>query len=125
MKLSSTDKEALEIVKTMLESNIADCPSLKLLCTKSGLNSNKLKRGFRIIYGLPPYSYLRILRMKEAQRLLLETELSVREIAWAVGFEQVNGFCKAFKRFSGERALQWRIKYFINIKANKVTNTHP
>lgn len=103
LKISSRDREALGSVKEMLEADLEATPSLLFLCRSSGLNADKLKRGFKIMCGLPPVSYHRRLKMKEAMRLLRETEMSVVEIGWAVGYEYAGNFIKAFRREFGVR----------------------
>lgn len=111
MKISSVDKEALASVKALLDSDLSTVPSIHRLCKQSGLNSDKLKKGFRIVYGCAPIAYQRQLRIKEAARLLLETEFSVQEIAWTIGFEQAPAFCKAFKKQYGVNALEWKSRH--------------
>ena len=56
-----------------------------------------LKKGFDVVYVTSVYSCLRNYRMQTAQKLLLETELSVAEIAHQVGYENPNKFSTAFK----------------------------
>ena len=113
MKITVQDKEALSKVKLILEENLADTPSIKVLCKRSGLNADKLKKGFRLLYGQAPYQFHLSLRMDEAKRLLITTELSIREIAWTIGYEQVSGFCKAFRKLSGMTALKWKEKMML------------
>ena len=110
LKITRQDKEALATVKVLLESNIDSAPSQKMLCKKSGLNANKLKKGFKILYGYPPYAFHVRLKMQEAQRLLQETEQPIIDIAWTIGYQRVSAFCKAFKKYSGMTALEWRLK---------------
>jgi transcriptional regulator GlxA family with amidase domain len=110
LKISAADKQALLTVKELLEKDITAKYSLKKLCKLSGLNADKLKKGFKILYGMPPLKFHWCMRMKEAQCLLKETEHTVAEIAYATGYEQPNSFCKAFRKFSGVTALEWRRK---------------
>jgi len=108
LKVSCLEKEALLKIKTLLEGNLSVMFTIKQLCKHSGLNSDKLKKGFRLLYGLPPGCYHRNLKMKQAQHLLQTTELPVCEIAWELGYEGVPGFCRAFKRYSAMNALAWK-----------------
>lgn len=108
LKISEADKEALLLVKEKLETDYSCRPTIKVLCKFSGLNSNKLKKGFKIIYGMAPYAFYLSLKMKEAQRLLRETEQTVSEIGWGIGYETPNSFCKAFRKHTGATPLEWR-----------------
>lgn len=108
LKVTSQDKEALLKIKRLLEGNLSVMFTIKQLCKYSGLNSDKLKKGFRILYGLPPGCFHRNLKMKQAQHLLQTTDLQVCEIAWELGYDGVPGFCRAFKRYSAINALAWK-----------------
>ena len=45
--------------------------------------------------------YIVSVRMKEAQRLLQETSLSIEKISWQIGYSNSHYFSTAFKRYSG------------------------
>jgi len=66
--------------------------------------SNAFKAAFRI----SPKQYIQGLRLVESQRLLARTELSVREIAEYVGFENENYFSEFFSAKVGISALKFR-----------------
>jgi AraC-like DNA-binding protein len=46
--------------------------------------------------------------MEKAKALLSETELSVSEIAFALGYADASNFCAGFKRMTGVTAGVWR-----------------
>ncbi len=52
--------------------------------------------------------YLLHLRINEAQKLLQETELSISEIAYRVGFENLSYFNRSFKRIAGKTPRYFR-----------------
>lgn len=108
VKLSVGDEEALARVKTLLEENLEEPPSLDELCRKSGLNADKLKKGFKLLYGLPPYAFHVQFKMEAAKKLLVDTEQSVNEIAWSLGYEHASNFCTEFKAATGKRPGSWR-----------------
>jgi AraC family transcriptional activator of pyochelin receptor len=108
VKLSVRDEEALGRVKALLEENLEEPPSLDQLCRKSGLNAEKLKKGFKQLYGLPPYAFHVQFKMEAAKKLLADTEQSVNEIAWSLGYEHASNFCEQFKKATGKRPGGWR-----------------
>ncbi|MGF7047027.1 AraC-like DNA-binding protein [Paenibacillus sp. DS2015] len=59
-----------------------------------------LSRIFKETTGFSYTYYLNLTRIKEAQRLLRETDLSISEIAWRSGFENFSHFGKMFKKTS-------------------------
>ena len=108
IKLSTADREALHAVYVLLESNLENAPAMRVLCRKSGLNCDKLKKGFKLLFGSAPHQYHRNLQLKEGQRLLIETEMTVSEIAYLLGYEQSSNFSTAFKKKLGISPLAVR-----------------
>jgi AraC-like DNA-binding protein len=100
IKLSETDKVALGLVKELLEET-GTSYTLVQLCRKSGLNADKLKKGFKLLFGLPPHRYHLEFKMELAKKLLRETELNISEIAFSLGFEEVSNFCAGFRKVVG------------------------
>jgi AraC-like DNA-binding protein/quercetin dioxygenase-like cupin family protein len=62
----------------------------------------------RRICGKSFNDYLNSLRIKEAERLLRETDESILAIAFTVGFEELSTFYRAFKRAAGTTPKQFR-----------------
>ncbi|MBR4867301.1 MAG: helix-turn-helix domain-containing protein [Clostridia bacterium] len=58
--------------------------------------------------GKPLHRYLLEVRLQKAVTLLLDTTLSVAEIARQVGFIDANHFSAAFHRWSGQRPTDYR-----------------
>ncbi len=63
---------------------------------------------FKKVFNISPKQYILNKRLVESQRLLLETELSVKEIACAVGFDNENYFSEFFSARVGIPALKFR-----------------
>ena len=103
IKLSINDKVALGKAKELVEESFEEMPSLQQLCRKTGLNVDKLKKGFKLLFGKPPYAYHCQLKMEQAKKLLLETDQTIYEIAWSLGYQHSSNFCIEFKRFWGCR----------------------
>jgi AraC-like DNA-binding protein len=58
--------------------------------------------------GLSFSDLLTKLRRDLANRYLAETELSISEIAWLLGYQEVGGFSHAFKRWTGRTPREIR-----------------
>jgi AraC-like DNA-binding protein len=63
---------------------------------------------FKSTFNISPKQYILNKRLEESQRLLLETNLSVKEIAYKVGFENENYFSEFFSAKTGIGALKFR-----------------
>lgn len=60
-----------------------------------------ISRCFKRHTGMTPVEYLHYVRMEEARRLLVGSNLSVREIGEAVGLPDCNYFIKLFRKMIG------------------------
>ncbi len=63
---------------------------------------------FKSTFNVSPKQYILNKRLTESQRLLLETDMPVKEIAYAVGFENENYFSEYFSQKVGVSALRFR-----------------
>lgn len=78
-------------------------------------------RTFKEVTGFTFTEYLNTTRVKEAQRLLLESALKVIDIAEKVGFDSSTHFGRIFKSRTGFSPLQYRKIYELkNSEKNKV-----
>lgn len=59
-------------------------PSLMQLAHQMGLNECTLKQGFRRVFKMSIFGYLRQCRMERAQLLLMQGQMSVHEAALAL-----------------------------------------
>ncbi|AHM60532.1 integral membrane sensor hybrid histidine kinase [Flammeovirgaceae bacterium 311] len=75
-----------------------DNPSLDsdMICQLMGMSRNTLHRKVTALTGLSINPYLRALRLQKAKELLLTHELSIAEVAHAVGFEDPSYFGRVF-----------------------------
>lgn len=74
------------------------------------INPSYLSRTFKKIMGIGLSDYLQKLRIREAIRLLRESELTVSEIAAKVGYNNALTMNRAFKKFEGVTPSQQRQK---------------
>ncbi len=71
------------------------------ICQATGITQPYLYRIFKQAAGCSPKQYISGCKLTEAKRLLLQTELSVSQIAASVGFENVLDFSKFFAKQTG------------------------
>ncbi|HIK06862.1 MAG TPA: helix-turn-helix transcriptional regulator [Trichormus sp. M33_DOE_039] len=99
--LQRDDIARIHYAKEILTQNLDNPPSLLELARKVGLNDYKLKLGFRQVLGTTAFSYLQQQRMEKARQLLLESKMSVKQIARAVGYANQSRFAAAFRKQFG------------------------
>ncbi len=85
----------------LLIHDLSSPPSMEKLARKTGLNRNKIQKGFNQLYGVPVYKYFQQCRMKEANRLFHETDMNVSQIAAELGYTNASHFSSAYKKHFG------------------------
>lgn len=100
--------ERLHHARHILEEEFAEPPSLLELAHRIGTNDFKLKRGFRDVFGITVFEYVRKLRMEKARSLLEAGELSVTEVALAAGYGHFGYFASLFKKTFGVLPSHYR-----------------
>ncbi|WP_353778729.1 helix-turn-helix domain-containing protein [Winogradskyella sp. 3972H.M.0a.05] len=102
----SIDKKRLEMAKEILSNNLDNPPSLTELSKTLGLNTTKLKKEFKEVFGLPVFKYLQNERLTTAHGLISNNQATVQEAAWHVGYDSLSSFSNAFAKKFGYRPSQ-------------------
>jgi AraC-like DNA-binding protein len=97
------DAKKIMLAKDIITNNMEKPPSLNELSMLIGLNSNKLKKNFKEMFGIPVFKYLQEERLTKAHSLLRQGEMTVQEVAWFVGYESLSSFSNAFNKRFGHR----------------------
>lgn len=88
-------------IKTALEfinRHFSEPLTLTQVASEMGLNSSYFSTKFKTCKGTGFKEYLTNLRLRKAERMLLETKRSITEIAFECGFESSNYFGDIFKK---------------------------
>ena len=89
--------------KAVVEEKMADSDlSVEDIGAEMNLSRVQLYRKVKALTGCSPVDLLRKARLSEAHRLLMESDLSVSEIAYKVGFTSPSYFTKCFKEEYGK-----------------------
>lgn len=105
-KIKTTEREKLVHAKTILSENLDNPPSLNELAKQIGVNTFKLKKEFKEIFGVPVFKYLQNERLTLAHKLIRNREATVQEAAWQVGYDSLSSFSNAFDKKFGYRPSQ-------------------
>ncbi len=87
--------------KEIVISRMAEPPTLQELSEEIGLSLNKLKEGFKQIYGDSVFSFLFDYKMEVARQLLESGAHNVNEVGLKVGYSTASHFIAAFKKKFG------------------------
>ncbi len=101
VKLMTRDLLRLDEARDLLDTQFINPPSLAVLSRTIGINQTKLVAGFRHQFGVTVHDYCLRKRMEMAIELLRQSDQSITEIAYAVGYDYSSNFTAAFKRYFG------------------------
>lgn len=97
----SIQVESIQSAREILDQQLTDPPSLMELARLVGLNERSLKLGFRQVLDTTVFGYVHQQRMEQARKLLGSRNLSVWQVALAVGYASNTSFSKAFRNHFG------------------------
>lgn len=80
---------------------MAEPPTLTELSEEINLPLNKLKEGFKQVYGDSVFSFLFDYKMEVARQMLASGAYNVNEVADAIGYSTASHFIAAFKKKFG------------------------
>ncbi len=93
---------ALLLAKRYIEDNYSSDMSVSDVSSATGISSSLLFRLFHNEEHMTPVEYIRSIRIKKAQMLLISTpKMKISDIATACGFADVAYFCKVFREQTG------------------------
>jgi AraC family transcriptional regulator len=101
-------EEAVQRVIGMIRGRLDDSISLKEMAELAYMSRFHFNRTFRQITGLPPKRFLSALRVQAATRLLLDTENSVTDICFDVGYNSLGTFIRRFSSVLGISPMKLR-----------------
>jgi transcriptional regulator GlxA family with amidase domain len=82
--------------------------ALKTLAEKFDISVRSFNRRFRLAAGQTPLQYLQEVRLQQAKALLKQSNLSIAEIAFAVGYQDTSYFSSLFKRVNAITPNEYR-----------------
>lgn len=100
--LSKLDNEFIEKITLLIEENLSsEKIDINYLSDKMCMSGSTLYRKMKALTGLSTNEYIRKVKMKNAERLLLEGKFNISEIAYKVGMNSTGYFRQCFKEEFG------------------------
>ena len=107
----SKDIKPIREIKKYIEENYMEEISLGQLAELVDMNASYLSSVFKKETGMTYSEYLILCRVKQASRLLVETNLSIGEIAHQSGYQDARYFSKQFSKQVGLKPSEYRNLY--------------
>ncbi|WP_229212856.1 hybrid sensor histidine kinase/response regulator transcription factor [Dyadobacter soli] len=102
INIKASEEKLLEKVHLLIDKNLANPDlSVEMISNEIGISRVHLHRKLKELTNLTTRDLIRNIRLKQAAELMTKKGLTVSEVAFAVGFANVNSFSVAFKELHG------------------------
>ena len=86
--------------KLFIDNNFDEKIDLDNIADEAYFSKFHFVRLFKKIYGKTPHQYLTFVRIENAKKLL-QTDISVSHVCFAIGFDSISSFTALFKKMTG------------------------
>lgn len=107
-RLAQSDLRHLENVTAYIDDHYALELPLERLSKIACMGSTKLKASFRQFHGCTVTEYIQQRRVGQAEHLLSSTDLSIGQVAQAVGYRKASRFSELFRKNTGLLPVEYR-----------------
>lgn len=90
-------------IPAIIEEKLMDDVPVPQLARLAGRSLSSFRRDFFTIYNMAPSKWIRQKKLEKAQLLLYNTNMTITEICYAMGFQSNAHFCRIFKSCFGYR----------------------
>lgn len=108
--LPFSENERIKPILDYLSSTISDSHSLQSIGDIFGISERSLSRLFQQTLSTSFLQYLKMLRIIKAIELILQTDSSLNEIAYEVGYGSLSAFSEAFMQLTNLRPSDFKKK---------------
>ncbi|ASZ12000.1 AraC family transcriptional regulator [Chitinophaga pendula] len=95
------DQQLFEAIRSFIITNLDKQLSIPSLASSYHISPSKLKYDFKTYFNAPIWMYIIRQRMEKARKLLHETNMSIGEVALAVGYQEASSFTRSFRKYYG------------------------
>jgi AraC-like DNA-binding protein len=105
-------QKIVEKAKCLMESNVYGTINLSNISQEIGISTSRLNEIFKTYTSMTPYQFYIHIKIHKAESLLEQEHVSVKEVAYKLGFEDQYYFSRLFKNKTGIAPSVW--KKFVN-----------
>lgn len=101
IKLFPADIRKVHTAREILLHDLQHPPSMTLLARQTGLNTFKLKAGFKQVFGNSVFGYLKNYRLEQARDMIREGGKTITAVAYETGYSTLQHFSNEFRKKFG------------------------
>ncbi len=107
----TTGNKRIALIHDYLMKNYRDEVNLGSLASLVNMAEGSLCRFFKSNMGLTIFEYLNKIKVEFACKLLMDEDLSITEVCFDSGFNNLSYFNKQFKKTTGTAPTQYRLRF--------------
>ncbi|OGV71482.1 MAG: hypothetical protein A2269_08235 [Lentisphaerae bacterium RIFOXYA12_FULL_60_10] len=108
---TASPDQAIQAIRRRVRESFVEPHDFDTLALEHGLSPSTFRRAWNRIVRVPPARYVMRIRLLEACRLLVETPLSIRQIADRLGYHDPLYFSRKFRHAIGMTATDYRTRH--------------
>jgi AraC-like DNA-binding protein len=101
-------QQIVEKAKYLMEANITREIDISSIAQEIGTSASRLNEVFKTYTSMTPYHYFIQLKINRACRMLEQEDISIKEAAFSLGFEDQYYFSRLFKQKTGIPPSEWK-----------------
>jgi transcriptional regulator GlxA family with amidase domain len=116
--IKSYDLPFIHHAAQILKKDPARSFTVSSLALEVGINSFKLREGFKRLFRSTIYQYRLSLRLQLVMQLLEDTDLTIEQIAYKTGFDSRDSLSRCFRKKIHRSPSEWRNELAANPDLN-------
>lgn len=109
---STVNYDQMIQAEKLITENIKTPPKIEAIARKVHMSVSSLLRQFKLIYGKSIYEYYVEKKMELAKKMILESSITIKEMAEMLGYNQASPFIEAFSKYHGYSPGSLKLKFF-------------
>ena len=98
-------------IQEFIENNFEQSIQVSDLATMVNVTSRTLNRRFQSCVAMRPIEYIQAVRIEQAKRLLESGKVSIKSLAYQVGYNDISSFTRLFKRATELTPKEYQDKF--------------
>lgn len=109
-KLENNEKDKFKVIIEFIHKNYKNDIGIRDIADHVKISYSHIRKIFKDETGENIVDYINVMRVNEAKKLLVSTDMNIKDIALGLGYNNDQSFTRAFKKFEGITPGEYRNK---------------